>query len=162
MKNLLFTLAFLFPFFVNAQCKEVTDDFTGKATKAYTIMIGGAISIGDFLIFSKQEQNIKIGYAWSVLSTGDNINKASETSLLIKFNDGSILKFLPNENSKISTSNNYLLYYFESNLKPSDLMEFQNKTVEKIRYALKSDQGLDLILSKKNIKQISEAANCVN
>jgi hypothetical protein len=54
-----------------------------------------------------------------------------------------------------------LLYYFESSLLKSDLVAFKNKTVEKIRYGLKNDQGVDLRLSKNNIKQVSEGIDCV-
>jgi hypothetical protein len=80
MKKALFTVMVLFPFICFSQCKEIKDDFTGKTTKAYTIIIGGAIKIGDFLSFAKEEGNIKISYAWSVVSNGDFLNKVEETS----------------------------------------------------------------------------------
>jgi hypothetical protein len=166
MKNLLLiTLLFIsFNGFSQSfsQCITNKDSFTGKEATGYVIKIGGLINIGNNLSFTKDGDKKSIIYSWLIQSPGDNDTKVEKTSLLIRFDDGEVIKFLPSADSKITNSNGYVAYIFVSDLNQENIEKLKSKNVDGIRFGFIDDRGIDVNMTKKNFKDIKEGVTCVS
>lgn len=158
----LFTICFLLVSLESfCQCSKVKDSFTGKETTSYVIKIGGMLNIGDNITFAKEGDHKVIVYTWMIQGVTDYERKIEDCSLLVKLDDGEALKFLPSKDSKINNSNGYLIYVLIADLTEEEIQKFKTKNVEAVRFALKDDQGIDVNLTKKNLKEFKSAAICV-
>jgi hypothetical protein len=166
MKNLLLiTLLFIsFNCFSQSysQCITNKDSFTGKEATGYVIKIGGLINIGNHLTFAKDSDKKVITYTWFVQGGSDYETKAEKTSLLIKFDDGEVIKFLPSSDSKVTNVNGYVGYVFISELNQENIEKLKSKNVDGIRFGLIDDRGIDVNMTKKNYKDIKEGVTCVS
>lgn len=162
MKNLFIIAMLLVSIKTFSQCNTIKDSFTGKETTSYIIKVGGNMNIGDNISFAKEDGKKVIAYTWMVQGTSDYESKIEDTSLLIKFDDGEILKFIPSSDSKISNRGGYLAYVFIAELNNDDIEKLRSKNVQAARFGLLQDKGIDLNLTKKNLKEFKDAVSCIS
>jgi hypothetical protein len=162
MKNILFLALLFISLNSFSQCLNNKDSFTGVESTAYIIKIGGLINIGNNLMFAKEKGRTAIVYSWMIQSSGDYDTDVTKTSLLIKFDDGEVLKFKPDADSKITNANGYVVYAFVSELTQENMDKLKTKNADAIRFGIVDDKGVDLNMTKKNLKEIKDGIVCVS